>query len=266
MQIVVGVEGSKSAANAVEWATGAARVLGAELLLVSVVEPGADAAACERLLLGDWSRPAQTSRVPFRTEVLAGDPRLELLDVSAHTAAALIVVGAGHERWFPTLHLGSTSHYLAQHADRPVAVVPGDMAAFDSAHLVVGVDGSEGSAAACRWAGWLAHATGGDVTAVHAWARAPARVATGLITADEADRACRAWSSALEAARVLAGSLAVEAEPVDALVKAVASVGAGLLVLGTRGGGGYLSLQLGSVALRALQSAHVPIVLVPPGS
>ena len=65
-------------------------------------------------------------------------------------------------------------------------------------------------------------------------------------------------------AGVLGGISVAEAEPVRALADAVASTGAGVLVLGTRGGGGFHSLQLGSVALRALQQAPTPVVLVPP--
>ncbi len=269
MQLIVGVDGSKSAANAVAWATQAARAVGGELLLVSVVPPGGDAVARERLLLGPWSAAAQQARVPFRTEVLAGDPRLELLDLAAVTDAALVAVGSGHERWFPALHLGSTSHFLAQHAARPVAVIPADISTFDGDHVVVGVDGSQGSATACRWAGRWAAAAGSDVTTVHAWQRAPLRVrraAGGVHTQAEAEDACRRWTGDLDGAEVPVAAVAIEDEPVVALAKAVASTGAGVLVLGTRGAGGFLSLQLGSVALRALQSTHVPIVLVPPES
>jgi nucleotide-binding universal stress UspA family protein len=267
MQIVVGVDGSRSADNAVAWAAGAARALGAELLLVTVVAPGADAEACERHLLAEWSHAAQEARAPFRTEVLVGDPRLELSEVAAHAGAPLVVVGAGHERWFPALHLGSTSHYLAQHSDRSVAIVP-ELHTFDAGHMVVGVDGSEGSAAATRWAAWMAQGAGGDVTAVHAWQRSPARVSGatgGANSAEDAARMCRAWSTELDAAGVLAGSVAMESAAVEALLKTVAEVGAGVLVLGTRGAGGFLSLRLGSVALHVLQEAHVPTVLVPPG-
>jgi nucleotide-binding universal stress UspA family protein len=265
MEIIVGVDGSRSAANALEWATGAAQAWAAELLVVTVVEPGTDAAQYERVLLTDWSVPAQRAKVPFRTEVRTGDPRLELLDLAASTRADLTVVGAGRARWFPAMHLGSTSHGVAQHAEAPVAVITSG-SAFDAAHLVVGVDGTEGAAAACRWAAWAAGATGGDATAVYAWQRSPARVAAHADAGREPEADCRQWAKELEAAGVLAEVLAVEAGPVDALLGAVASVHAGMLVLGTRGEGGFLSLRLGSVAMRALQRADVPVILVPPGN
>ncbi len=266
MQIVVGVDGSTSAEHAVSWATGAAPALQADLLLVTVVAPGADAEACERRLLGEWSQTVQAAKVAFRTEVLFGDPRLELLDAAAHANAPLVVIGGGHDRWYPALHLGSTSHYLAQHTDRPVAVVP-EHDGFDAHHLVVGLDGSDGGAAAARWAAWVAGSAGGDVTAVHAWQRSPRRVCRatrGPDSEDEATRLCLEWSRELAACGALAEATAIEAEPVEALLKAVAASGAGMLVLGTRGAGGFLSLRLGSVALRALQGTHVPVVLVPP--
>ena len=251
MQIVVGVDGSKSAQSAAGWATGAAEALGAELLEVVVTD-------------GDPPEPKAGGR---RMLVLRGDPRQQLLAAAGDASAALIVVGAGHERWYPALHLGSTSHYVAHHADRPVAVVPLDRGVFNARHIVVGVDGSPGSAAASRWAGGLAHRVAGDVTALFAWQRSAGtmrNVAGGVGCAADAESACQAWTEELEVAGVLAGISVAEAEPVRALADAVASTGAGVLVLGTRGGGGFHSLQLGSVALRALQQAPTPVVLVPP--
>jgi len=267
MEILVGTDGSRSAESAVSWAVGAAGAIGAELVLVCVSPPGSDLGETERLLLGDWSRTALEAAVPFRTEVVVGDPRLQLLEFAATAEAALVVVGAGHERWFPALHLGSTSHYLAHHLDRPIAVVPYGHASFDAANVVLGVDGSPGSAAASRWALWMASAVGGDITAVYAWQRSAARmhnVDKGVDSAAEADLACRAWTEELRAAGVLAGFRAIEAEPVDALINAVTDVGARMVVLGTRGSGGFMDLQLGSVPLRSLQAARAPIVLVPP--
>jgi nucleotide-binding universal stress UspA family protein len=129
----------------------------------------------------------------------------------------------------------------------------------------VGVDGTEGAAAACRLAAWAAAAAGGDATAVYAWQRAPRRV-RGADGGSDPEEDCSRWAKELEAEGVLAGVRAVQAEPVEALLGAVASVEAGMLVLGTRGAGAFLSLRLGSVAMRALQRANVPVILVPPGS
>ena len=188
----------RSAENALVWAVGAAGAIGAELVLISVIRPGSDPLETEELLLGDWSRTAQEAGVPFRTEVMVGDPRPQLLQGAEEAGAGLIVVGAGHERWFPALHLGSTSHYLAHHSRRPIAVVPDGHNVFAAAHLVVGVDGSPGSAQASQWAAWMAGASGGDVTAVHAWQHSATRmhnVDKGVDTAVAADQAGEAWTA-----------------------------------------------------------------------
>ena len=196
MEIVVGADGSRSAENAVSWAVGAAAAVGAELVVVSVSPPGSDVGETERSLLGDWSRSALDAAVPFRTEVVVGDPRLQLLEFATKAEPALVVVGAGHERWFPALHLGSTSHYLAHHLDRPIAIVPRGHDSFNAAHVVLGMDGSPGSTAASRWARWMARAVGGDITAVYAWQRSAARmhnVDKGVDSAAGPGRRSFAW-------------------------------------------------------------------------
>jgi len=264
--IVVGLDGSPSSADALRWALGAASVGGAELLLVSVVPDGADAQAIELAMLREWAGQVQASGVPFRTEVVEGAPGPALTAVSAGIGDCLVVVGQGHDRWFPALHLGSASHYLAHHVDRPLCVVPRGHASFDPSHIVVGLDGSPGSMAAAQWAADLAARSGGKATTVYAWKHSTPKmtnVDTGPDTGVDADLACRTWASGLDEAGILTEARAVEGELVNVLAATVAAVGAGLVVLGT-GSGVRPGVRLGSVALRVLGLGDVPVVLVPP--
>ena len=264
--IVVGVDGSAGSAAAVGWAAGCAQASGSDLLLVSVVAHECDAADTEVLLEGEWAQPASRAGCPTDARVVVGDPRLALPEVASDVRAMLLVVGTGSERWFPALHLGSTSHYLAHHTDRPLAVIPAGQDRYDASHIVVGVDGSAGSAAAVGWSNRLALVSGGKATAVLAWAASPARLAgaSTVNSQEEADDACRRGAGLLEASGVLLGCRVRAGDPVAVLASAVDEEGAAILVLGTRGHGGFLDLRLGSVALRLLQGAAVPTVLVPP--
>jgi len=264
--IVVGVDGSAGSATATAWAAGCAKAMGTDLLLVTAVAGHRDELEVEVLLEGEWAQPASRAGCPSDARVIVGDPRVRLPEVAGEVGAELLVVGAGRERWYPALHLGSTSHYVAHHTDRPMAVIPGGHAHFDASHIVVGVDGSAGAAAAASWCAGLAAEAGGKVTAVLAWTPSPARVAHASMinNEQEAEEVCRDWTGMLESAGAAFTCRVREGDPVAVLAGAVEDEAAQILVLGTRGAGGFHDLRVGSVALRLLQAAAVPTILVPP--
>ena len=263
--IIVGVDGSPGAAAAVAWAAGCAKAVDSELILVGVTAVAHDLGEVEVLLEGEWAQPASKIGVPYDAVAVAGDPRLALTEVATAQSADLVVVGVGRERWFPALHLGSTSHYLAHHLDRPLAVIPIGHPTFSCSDLLVGLDGSAGAAAAATWSADLAVEAGGKVTAVLAWTRSAPRVArmTAINSEAEAEDACRRWAGLLDSSGVLLECRVAEGDPVEVIAACAEAVGAGLIALGTRGSGGFHDLRLGSVALRLLQGAALPTVLVP---
>ncbi len=266
--IVVGVDGSRGSEVAVTWAAGCAKALNSELLLVAVAPDAHDAREVEVLVEGEWAQPAARAGCRYDCAVATGDPRLVLPQVAASSDARLVVLGVGTQAWFPALHLGSTSHFLAHHLDRPLCVVPPDHARFDPTHILVGLDGSAGTAAAAGWSCDLALEAGGKVTAVLAWAASARRVArlTHLNTQAEADEACRSWAGLLDASGVLVDCRVEPGDPPGVIAGSAVQCGATMLALGTRGAGGFHDLRLGSVALRILQGALLPTVLVPPAA
>jgi nucleotide-binding universal stress UspA family protein len=139
--------------------------------------------------------------------------------------------------------------------------------------IVVGIDGSEGSARALEWAAAEARLRGAPLMLVHAWLP-PASLYGGMgwtgssgevvgdfrdLAEKELDDVCRKHVAALDGLEV-ERSL-VEDVPAFALLQA--AIGADLLVVGTRGHGGFAGLLLGSVSQQCAHHAPCPVVIVP---
>jgi len=139
--------------------------------------------------------------------------------------------------------------------------------------IVVGVDGSEGSRTALRWAINEARLRGATVSAVAAW-QFPTYAYTGVAVAPPTVEMEQAAREALaEAVRDEVAAVAGEASDVEitevvlegpsAATLIEASRGADLLVVGSRGYGGFRGLLLGSVSHQVSSHAHCPVVVVP---
>ena len=135
--------------------------------------------------------------------------------------------------------------------------------------IVVGVDGSSLSLVALRAAHRLASLLGCHVQAVTVWSY-PLALTIPIPSTEWTPRvdAETALDETLEAAfgSDLPEGLtktAVAGQPVNVLLEA--SKGAELLVLGSRGRGGFKGLLLGSVSSGAAAHAHCPVLIVHPG-
>jgi nucleotide-binding universal stress UspA family protein len=133
--------------------------------------------------------------------------------------------------------------------------------------IVVGVDGSDSSKAALRWAIRQAKLTGRSVDAVTAWHYPPAYgwapVADGTI--DFEGEAKKTLAETLGEVSGLDPEVPVrpqvtEGHPADVLLRAAR--GADLLVVGSRGHGGFASALLGSVSLNCVLRAHCPVLVL----
>lgn len=206
--------------------------------------------------------------VDVRTEVVSGDPGRVLSDLSA--TAALTVVGGQHHGLMSRALLGSTTTFVLHHAQGPVLVVPDTAAAEPPTRVVVGLDGSEGSRAAFVQALALATARNCPVVAVHVfdlssgsvigpWLDLPGFTETqraGLDWLDhEVGREAPDATVPIERRAVpgpTAKALLAEARPTD------------LLVVGSRGHGGFAGLVLGSVATQCATHARGPVLVLRP--
>lgn len=130
--------------------------------------------------------------------------------------------------------------------------------------IVVGVDGSEHSNTALRWALKEAECHSGTVTAVLAW-QVPFLSFPGAFDRDELEKAYKEFlietvSGIAAKPAVPVETLVAEGDPTEAMVEA--SKGAQLLVLGIRGRSPFAGLLLGGVSQGAAATAHCPVVLV----
>jgi nucleotide-binding universal stress UspA family protein len=133
--------------------------------------------------------------------------------------------------------------------------------------LVVGFDRSAGARAALRWAVDDARTTGAKVRVVHGW-----NVAIGDPFGVAADGSLVGDPTAVIEAAVAEAvadmgtipPISVEVVPLHPAHALLSSAeGAGALVVGSRGHGGFVGLLLGSVGQACLHHAPCPMVIVP---
>jgi nucleotide-binding universal stress UspA family protein len=139
--------------------------------------------------------------------------------------------------------------------------------------IVVGVDGSEDSKEALRWALAESRLRDSRVRAVHAWHYSTLVGSNGYAVPEEVDGGASqsAASDVLEEAVT-----AVAGDTTDVDIERVVLQGAAakilidesehaeLLVVASRGRGGFASLLLGSVSQQCAHHARCPVVIVRP--
>jgi nucleotide-binding universal stress UspA family protein len=207
------------------------------------------------------------SGVAVSTEVLYGHPAQKLV----HTAGidGLLVVGSRGLGAIRGTLVGSVGLSCAQYADGCVAVIRGRPPADHPGPVLVGVDGSTESLAALRFAAEAAAVSGSALHVLHAWVApywATAMWSPPIHDIDESRAVAAATlrnsvSAALGDApgpRVEQSVLEGPAGP--ALVEAARE--ADLLVVGSRGRGGWKALLLGSVSMHCITHAPGPVVVV----
>lgn len=288
--IVVGYDGSPTAELALDWAIATARETGQALVLLHSLQlesvPHFTAAStfgwadegAEEGINDDpgISRAREALGAPaVRVHRRVGSAAAQLVDASE--TATLVVTGTRGQGPIASAILGSTAYAVSSHAHCPVVVVRAAEEATTPARpgpdhpVVVGVDDVASSRGALLEAAKVAAVTGAGlriVRAVKPHVVAPAFDIQGA--GEEYDTAARAHAVAvLDEAKALVAdthpdlavnTAVVAGEPGEVLRDE--SERAGLVVVGSRGRGGFSGLLLGSVSHRAIHHASCPVMVV----
>jgi nucleotide-binding universal stress UspA family protein len=283
--IVVGVDGSEVSLEAVEWAAAEAvarhrrlRVVHAFIWPLMRVPMGPSAHAppgsglradAQRILDEAMQRARQAAPGADVTGVMpVGAPVPVLL--SEIEQAPLVVLGSRGLGGLSGLLVGSTGVQVVAHAPCPVIIVRPVSAATPNSltanQLVVGVDGSSLSVKALDFGFREAVRLGVGVAAVHVTApHVPGDGSVDVLTEEHAPKQTRLLAESLAGWQekypdVPIRRVLLRGHAGRALTEI--SKGVRLLVVGSRGLGGFRGLLLGSVSHAVLHHAHCPVAVV----
>jgi nucleotide-binding universal stress UspA family protein len=279
-QLVVGVDGSPGSWQALQWASIEARRREARLRIVAAYRPtrsaaepagrgpGATAMTRAEELVDEMVKLTRAAAPEIVVDglVACGSP-VTVLEAAA-TDGSLIVVGSRGHGELSGLLLGATGLQLATHACAPVVVVRGNVEA-GTGPVVVGADGSPGSETALGTAFAEAATRGCALMAVRAYHVPTPRWGQHIEPPDFDGTQLRSAERALlrdsvgpwreKYPNVPVEAMVVKGDAASVLV--AMSSAAPLVVVGTRGHGGFTGLLLGSVGQKLLHHAHCPVLI-----
>lgn len=282
MGVVVGADGSEHGRAAVLWAADTAVAYGLPLAVLHAIP---DAAGVPRLIdeptgvLGEALALVRETNpgLVVRALQMPDSPVQSLL--AAGRNADLIVLGSRGVEGFRGLLLGSTAMHVAPYAQCPVVVVhsgleggipfEADEDAGNPGQVVLGYDGSSASNRAAAFAFRHAQAIGCGVVAVSV---EPGRGEPETEWIHPEDATPGSDTSAFHSPVIVTAAsfpevpvsfVAGTGRPAEVLLSEAG--GASLLVVGSRGVGGFAGLVMGSVSQKVLAHADCPVAVLHPG-
>ena len=281
--ILVGVDGSAESDAAIRWATHEAVMRRAPLTLAHVVAPVVASWPIGPMHanITEWQQDnARHVLEQALKTVQACVPESQLPDV--HTEALnssvvptlvhasekkqMIVVGSRGTGALGRLLLGSVSTGLVHHASCPVAVIRPEPASSDgNAPVLLGIDGSPASEAATALAFDEASRRGVGLVALHAWSDVAVFPILGMGWREYESQGHEILGERLAGWQEHYPDVHVQRrlvcdQPARWLVRE--SQHAQLVVVGSRGRGGFAGTWLGSVSSAVAQSANIPVLVV----
>ncbi|KDN21531.1 universal stress protein [Amycolatopsis rifamycinica] len=291
-RITVGVDGSAGSTAAVAWAADIASRRHLQLKIVHGLQvaglyygggmTGLGAATLFEAVQADGERAIAEAcalaasidkDLAVVTELPNDPPVPMLIEESRH--ARMLVVGRTGSGGFADMLVGGTAASVVSHAHCPVAVVRGrrePAVVPETGPVVVGVDGSPNSEQAIGVAFEEASLRGVPLVAVHAWndvtyedTRGTARILTQPESLEEGEQRLlterlAGWQEKYPDVEI--GRNLVRDRPRHALLEESGT--AQLIVVGSRGRGGFTGMLLGSTSQALVQHAGCPVLVVRP--
>lgn len=286
--VMAGVDGSAPSLHALDWAAAHAAKVGWRLHIVCAYALPTFAAASldggyatlddatirdgARAVLDEALARVSDVGVEVTTSLDTGDPAGVLVEASKEVCLA--VVGTRGKSGFAERILGTVSSALPAHAHCPTVVVPyreGERLPVPVQRIVVGVDGSPSAKGALTRAIEEAALWGAELTAVSG---IPIGAGTGLLgwlpTSVDSETLLADCKAGLDVTidRALDGrrDVVVRRHALDgtgAALLAEFSTAVDLVVVGTRGRGGFAGMLMGSTSQALLHHSKCPVMVVP---
>jgi nucleotide-binding universal stress UspA family protein len=282
--IIVGADGSRHSVRAVEWAADEAALRGSELRIVHATAPWLYEENVDPRLVSvrEWllagaqeiigaaveAARARAGGLAVDGEIAPGGAARALLERARD--ASVIVLGSHGVGTVAGLLLGSTALQVVAHTPVP-AVVVRHVEPVMRQEIAVGVDGPSPDEPALAFAFEEAGLRRARLRAVHVWSD-PGTTGFGAMTPlvynpeSVAEERTRRLNETLAPWREKHPDVQVVTEVVHGRpvrILAGVSARADLLIVGTRGLGGFKGLVLGSVSHGLLHHAHCPLVVIP---
>ena len=287
-RLLVGVDGTEGSVEALRWAAHEAarrscplQVMTCAVLPAAVeaglIGSGSASGASMDSIVGEYEAVNQRGVNLVRSfgldievggETVLGAPAYAL--VGAAGPDDTIVIGATSHPGRLTEVLGSVATVVSHRAHCSVVVVHGtDRKDAKVGRIAVGIDGSECSEAALRWAIDEALRCDAELILIHGWTY-PYQGPKTSITEARDDMKLDAMRTLEASARLVrehaptlrCHSIISEESPAKAIIDAAKE--ADMLVVGSRGHGGFAALLLGSVSRTVLQHSPVPVAVIRP--
>ena len=289
--ILCPVDFSEQSRRALLWASAIAQYRGAELTVLSAVEPLLARAAGIRLgvdLTRTEAEPALREFVEVtlpegvrkashvRIEVTVGDPSGAILQTARGLKAGLIVMGTHGLGGFRKLLLGSTTEHVLRRTEWPVLAVPAGTVSPPTVEdpgvqlrrILVATDFRESAMAAVQWAADLASDISVPLVLAHVVEAVVVPPRWQQLVADfESDRVASGQRMLETLSASFPGThtdcVVSVGRPANTIASLAVEHEAGLVVMGLANTEDSEPRTPGSIAYRVLRIAHVAVVVVP---
>ena len=284
--IVVGIDGSDRDKTCITYAAGAAARSGHPLHLLHAQDIAVELAAANPIaarglafvpdlildttILADaleWARKEWPDLQITGSEPWM-HPEEALIDASED--AHLIVVGSSRISGLERILLGRSALAVSLHSRCPVVIMPEGGRTDIDGPVVLGFDGSEGSRMAAERAFWMADLRGAPIRTVTSWY---AEVVDGQVVTTPGTPA---WEQVESGYRRMVEEgikdLRERYPHIDVDIRIVRgpaaevlvreSEDASMLVIGSRGRGGFRGMLLGSVSHKVIETAKSPVMVI----